>query len=59
MQHVEMVFKRLRDASPKVHPGKYVFGADGIDFLGHHISADKLEYQHEKLAAIKVVGPTS
>ena len=44
-QHLQVVFDRLRKAGLKVHPGKYVFGADSIDFLGHRISADKLEPQ--------------
>ena len=45
LQHLQVVFDRLRKAGPKVHPGKCVFGADSIDFLGHRISADKLEPQ--------------
>ena len=36
-----------------MHPGKCVFGADSIDFLGHRISADKLEPQQDKLAAVR------
>ena len=39
-QHLQVVFDRLRGAGLKVHPGKCVFGADSIDFLGHRISAD-------------------
>ena len=53
IQHLQIVFGRLRDAGLKVHPGKCVFGADNIDFLGHRISADKLEPQQDKLAAIR------
>ena len=41
--HLHVVFDRLRKAGLKVHPGKCVFGADSIDFLGHRILADKLE----------------
>ena len=37
----------------KVHPGKCVFGSDSIDFLGHRISAGKLEPQQDKLATVK------
>ena len=43
LRHLQVVFDRLRKAGLKVHPGKCVFGADSIDFLGHRISADKLE----------------
>ena len=53
VQHLSMVFQRLREAGLKVHPGKCVFGADSIDFLGHRISADKLEPQQYKIAAVR------
>ena len=43
LHHLELVFQRLRAAGPKVHRGECVFAADSIDFLGHRISADKLE----------------
>ena len=43
LQHLQVVFDRLREAGLKVHPGKCVFGADSIDFLGHRTLADKLE----------------
>ena len=53
VEHLRVVFQRLREAGLKVHPGKCVFGADSIDFLGHRISADKLEPQQDKLAAVR------
>ena len=53
LQHLQVVFDRLRKAGLKVHPGKCVFGADSIDFLGHRILADKLEPQQDKLAAVR------
>ena len=40
MEHLEVVFQRLREAGLKVHPRKCVFGASSIDFLGHRISAN-------------------
>ena len=43
LEHLEEVFRLLREAGLKVHPGKCVFGAESIDFLGHRISANKLE----------------
>ena len=52
-QHLQVVFDRLRKAGLKVHPGKCVFGADSIDFLGHRISAGKLEPQEDKLVAVR------
>ena len=53
LHHLQVVFQRLREAGLKVHPGKCVFGADSIDFLGHRISANKLEPQQDKLAAVR------
>ena len=40
VEHLQVVFKRLREAGLKIHPWKCVFGADNIDFLGHRISAN-------------------
>ena len=37
----------------KVHPGKCVFGADSIDFLGHHILEGSLRPHQDKLAAVR------
>ena len=53
LEHIKQVFERLREVGLKVHPGKCVFGADSIDFLGHRISARKLEPQLDKLAAVR------
>ena len=53
IKHLQTVFGGLREAGLKVQPGKCVFGADNIDFLGHRISADKLEPQQDKLAAVR------
>ena len=53
LQHLKQIFRRLREAGLKVHLGKCVFTADSIDFLGHRISAKKLEPQTEKLAAVR------
>ena len=51
--HSAQVFKRLREAVLKVHPGKCVFVVDKIDFLGHSISAEGLSPQEEKVAAVR------
>ena len=48
MRHLEEVYRHLKEASLKVHPGKCVFGVDSIDFLGHHISANSLQPQEDK-----------
>ena len=53
LQHLEQIFQQLREAGLKVHPGKCVFAADSIDFLGHRISPGKLEPQTDELAAVR------
>ena len=53
LEHLKEVFKRLREAGLKVHPGWYVFASDSIDFLGHRISANSLKPQEDKLSAVK------
>ena len=53
IQHLQQIFQRLREAGLKVHPGKCVFAANSIDFLGHRISAGKLEPQTDKVAAVR------
>ena len=53
LQHLEQIFQRLREVDLKVHLGKCVFASDSIDFLGHRISAGKLEPQTDKLAAVR------
>ena len=53
LQHSKQIFQRLREAGLKVHPGKCVFGADNIDFLGHRTSAGKLEPQTDKVATVR------
>ena len=55
--HLQQVFQRLQEAGLKVHPGKCVFGADSIDFLGHRISVGKLEPHADKLAAVRDLLP--
>ena len=53
LEHIKMVLEWLPKAGLKVHSGKCVFGADNIDFLGHRISANKLEPQQDKLVAVR------
>ena len=57
--HLSSVFGRLRNAKLKVHPGKYQFAVDRIDFLGHTVSAKGLAPQEEKVAAVReLAAPT-
>ena len=38
LEHLKEVFKRLREAGLKVHPGKCVFSSDSIDLLGNRLT---------------------
>ena len=59
LNHLHQVFQRLREVGLKVHPGKYMFGADSIDFLRHRISANMLRPQSDKIAAVRdLAAPT-
>ena len=59
VQHLQQIFQRLQEVGLKVHPGKCVFAADSIDFLGHRILVGKLEPQTNKLAAVRdLLAPT-
>jgi hypothetical protein len=51
--HLQEIFSRLRKAGLKVHPGKCLFAAESIDFLGHRVSAAGLAPQEEKVAAVR------
>lgn len=53
VEHLKIVFKRLREAGLKVPPRKCVSQTDSIDFLGRRISSNKLEPQLDKLAAVR------
>ena len=53
LKHLEIVFGRLREFGLKVHPGKCLFASEGIDFLGHKVSAYGIEPQGDKTEAIR------
>ena len=59
LKHPKEVFKRLRKAGLMVHPGKCLLASDNIDFLGHHISANSLKPQEDKLSTMReLLAPT-
>ena len=39
LKHLELVFARLEKWGLKVHPGKCLFAAEKVDFLGHRVNA--------------------
>lgn len=52
-KHLREVFSRLRDFGLVLNPGKCVFGASQVNFLGYEISADGTKPLPEKVEAIK------
>jgi len=53
MENLDRVFTRLKEKGLKVKPSKCVLFRNPIDFLGHMISADGIQPQPDKLAAIR------
>jgi hypothetical protein len=49
---VEAVLQALHKVGLRVHPGKSVFGADKIEYLGHVITPGGIEPQAAKVAAM-------
>ena len=39
LQHLRSVLRRLVDNGLTINPNKCVFGAESLDFLGHHVSS--------------------
>ena len=48
LEHLEIVFKRLREWGLKIQPGKCLFGAKKVDFLGHRVNRFGIRPQLEK-----------
>ena len=57
MHHRKKVFKRLSENSLIISPEKCVFGADQVDFLGHHISQQGCSPRRAKMDAIQSFPP--
>ena len=53
LQHIEEVFKRLKQAGPKLRPNKCTFSQRQIKYLGHIISSDGIMPDPEKVAAVR------
>ena len=49
---IERVLKALHDVGLRVHPGKSVFCADRMEYLGHVVTPQGLEPQAAKVAAM-------
>ena len=57
MHHLKEVFKRLSENSLIISLEKCVFGADQVDFLGHHISQQGCSPRKAKMDAIQSFPP--
>eukprot|EP00878_Enallax_costatus_P000909 GHUV01001039.1.p1 GENE.GHUV01001039.1~~GHUV01001039.1.p1 ORF type:complete len:2125 (+),score=442.77 GHUV01001039.1:122-6376(+) len=59
-QHIEdmrRLLKHFKSVGLKAHPAKTVVGAQTIGYLGHLVSANQLQPEEAKLAAIKALQP--
>ena len=57
MHHLKEVFKRLSENSLIISLEKCVFGADQVDFLGHHISQQGCSPRKAKMDAMQSFPP--
>ena len=53
MENLDKVFTRLKEKGLKAKPSKCVLFRSPIDFLGHMVSAEGIQPQPDKLAAIR------
>jgi len=53
MENLDRVFTRLKEKGLKAKPSKCILFRSPIDFLGHMVSADGMQPQPDKLAAIR------
>lgn len=52
LQHLRRLFASMRKANVELHPGKCVFGAHEVKYLGHIISREGIRCSPEKTRAI-------
>ena len=58
LEHLNVIFNRFKSAGLKIKLSKCQFCKMQLHYLGHKISADKLEPLPEELDAIKKLAPT-
>ncbi len=52
LQHLDVVFSKLREVNLKLNPNKCCFAAKNITFLGHVVSKDGTKLDPGKIEAI-------
>lgn len=55
--HLRLLFERFQQYEVKINPGKCVFSASSLVFLGHHISPDGISPLTEKVKALRDLQP--
>lgn len=53
VKHVAAVLDMLHECGLRAHPGKSIFGAESIEYLGHNLSRYGMTPHEAKVAAIK------
>ncbi|GFR93684.1 Gag pol polyprotein [Elysia marginata] len=52
-RHLQQLFTLLSDNGLVINKAKCIFGADELDFLGHHVSADEITPLAEQVVALR------
>ena len=52
LDHIRMVFQRIRQAGLTLNISKCVFGVAEVDYLGHHIGLGKVQPRENKVIAL-------
>ena len=53
LQHLDLVFQRLREANLTLKPTKCVFAKSEVTYLGHIISHDGIKVDPSKIQAVQ------
>ena len=53
LQHLDLVFGRLREANLKLKPSKCHFATEKVLYLGHYISSKGIHVNDDKIKAVK------
>lgn len=57
LEHIRIVFQKLREANLRMKPSKCVFVTPRVEFLGHIVSKKGIEPNPEKVQVIKYLKP--
>jgi len=57
LEHLKTTFQTLRENNLSANPSKCTFGDDGMDYLGHRISADGIHISRKKLQIVRAIPP--